>query len=111
MSQDNNENPFAFSSEQAAQIIVALINTQTLQLPFLKALKNDKLSEIHGAVLGGKELDLINGFGTNYLDAVTKVAANAARIDAHYLLALRQVLVTGFTEKEAKDIFGGITTR
>nr|DAR05280.1 MAG TPA: hypothetical protein [Caudoviricetes sp.] len=104
----------AFTTDEAAKIIIAGIENGAIHFPFLQAFDQEKLQEFAKGDFRKRNLS-----GVSREKAINEATDNRfasqlgflARMDALYLLSLRQMLITGLTEEEAKRIIDMAASR
>lgn len=105
----------AFATDEAADIIIAGIESGAIGFPFLQAFNQERFQNS----VKGDLKEVPPGQADIFEQKVNEAIRNKlpsmlgylARADAMYLLCLRQTLITGLTEEEAKRIIDMAASR
>lgn len=102
----NQDNQHAFTADEATRIIVAAIEAKAITFPFLTAFNSS--SEFFRALTNADSdnlgLNASRAIETARLNGVCAKAGYVAKMDAAYLLSLRETLINGLSEEDAKTI-------
>lgn len=98
----------AFATDEAADIIIAGIESGAIGFPFLQAFNQERFQNSVKGDLKEVPPGQADIFGQKVNEAIRNklpsMLGYLARADAMYLLCLRQTLITGLTEEEAERV-------